>query len=548
MATPYPGNPNWPANFQSSTLTGKFVDALGVPLVGSVEFTPTPTALLDPALNTVIVGRTIAVPLNASGAFTVELPATDDPDINPVDWTYRVSEVFSGGRTYAIEAPAGVTQDLADIAPVPSSAGEGIVRGPAGSVTPYVNTTGHADPTTLPSGINATEQTGIGIASTFAGGEDNGAAGTFDSTGRLNLYSYQRASTKSYGENIRRFLMRANAKSMDSWYLPRQNGAMTHGFDGSKNADADAKWVPVAWTGAHWEANDGLSIHGHWSVEVPDTTGAVQTRFEVPFTDQELPDGSKLLGVDVTNIRTNLADLSVRATNGQVLRVGAGNTHNKDILLSISSDRNTTGRRWAIRANTDTEAGSNLGTNFQIMRYDDTGTLLNSALTISRATGNVGWNTLPATDARVKSSNSTDMMSLYTVNTVAGGNLNQPHWRAESTTATSVLWAHRVTGDAATRFLARIDGQMQWGDGTNARDVTLYRSSADVLKTDDTFQVEANLRVRTTSVGGGVGVIGIANAGTLPTGTPSGGGVVYVEAGALKFKGSSGTVTTIAPA
>jgi hypothetical protein len=48
--------------------------------------------------------------------------------------------------------------------------------------------------------------------------------------------------------------------------------------------------------------------------------------------------------------------------------------------------------------------------------------------------------------------------------------------------------------------------------------------------------------------GGGAGVIGIANAGTVPTSNPSGGGVLYVEAGALKFRGSSGTITTIAAA
>lgn len=36
--------------------------------------------------------------------------------------------------------------------------------------------------------------------------------------------------------------------------------------------------------------------------------------------------------------------------------------------------------------------------------------------------------------------------------------------------------------------------------------------------------------------------------GTAPTSTPATGGVLYVEAGALKYKGSSGTVTTIAPA
>lgn len=48
--------------------------------------------------------------------------------------------------------------------------------------------------------------------------------------------------------------------------------------------------------------------------------------------------------------------------------------------------------------------------------------------------------------------------------------------------------------------------------------------------------------------GGGVGVIGITNATTLPTTNPVGGGVIYAEAGALKYRGSSGTVTVIAPA
>jgi hypothetical protein len=42
-------------------------------------------------------------------------------------------------------------------------------------------------------------------------------------------------------------------------------------------------------------------------------------------------------------------------------------------------------------------------------------------------------------------------------------------------------------------------------------------------------------------------VIGIAN-GTAPTTSPTGMGQLYVESGALKYRGSSGTVTTIAPA
>jgi len=57
-----------------------------------------------------------------------------------------------------------------------------------------------------------------------------------------------------------------------------------------------------------------------------------------------------------------------------------------------------------------------------------------------------------------------------------------------------------------------------------------------------------NVGISTTSFGSGVGVIGIANATTVPSTNPSGGGVLYVEAGALKYRGSSGTVTTIANA
>ncbi|WP_066795026.1 hypothetical protein [Sphingomonas soli] len=52
----------------------------------------------------------------------------------------------------------------------------------------------------------------------------------------------------------------------------------------------------------------------------------------------------------------------------------------------------------------------------------------------------------------------------------------------------------------------------------------------------------------TSQFGSGARVLGIANCTTAPTTNPTGGGVLYVEAGALKYRGSSGTVTTIAPA
>jgi hypothetical protein len=49
-------------------------------------------------------------------------------------------------------------------------------------------------------------------------------------------------------------------------------------------------------------------------------------------------------------------------------------------------------------------------------------------------------------------------------------------------------------------------------------------------------------------VGSGLGVFALSNATTNPSTNPTGGGVLYAQAGALKWRGSSGTVTTIAVA
>ncbi len=66
------------------------------------------------------------------------------------------------------------------------------------------------------------------------------------------------------------------------------------------------------------------------------------------------------------------------------------------------------------------------------------------------------------------------------------------------------------------------------------------------------FQREAaggNIGLRTRSqFGDGKGVIGIANAKEAPSVSPAEGGILFVEDGALKYRGSQGTVTVIAPA
>lgn len=56
---------------------------------------------------------------------------------------------------------------------------------------------------------------------------------------------------------------------------------------------------------------------------------------------------------------------------------------------------------------------------------------------------------------------------------------------------------------------------------------------------------EGNLTKR---FGGGQGVVAVANASVAPTESIAGAGILYVEDGALKYRGSNGTITTIAPA
>jgi hypothetical protein len=59
--------------------------------------------------------------------------------------------------------------------------------------------------------------------------------------------------------------------------------------------------------------------------------------------------------------------------------------------------------------------------------------------------------------------------------------------------------------------------------------------------------IMTSLRRKTTGALGVTHPVHLDNQGSPPA-TPTGGGVLYVEAGVLKYKGSSGTVTTLGAA
>lgn len=411
------------------------VNASGDPLSGYLVFTPN-----GPIHNGTIAQAAVQVRANydASGEAIVMLAAGDDTDTEPEGLAYtvirRIKDPSTGSfldQTFGIEISADDSETGIDLADQPQI--------------------------TIPTlGVEYLELTGgtltgpLTLASSFNGGEDDGD-GT-DSTSRLNLNSYQRADVDSFGETIRHYLRRKDAKAMEAWYFPAS------GYDA--NRDPVGTFKPVVWAGAHWEANNHASNHKHWSVETPDSTGAIQTRFEIRWGDPTVNDS--IAGLDKTLIMTNLADFVVRCTNGQEMRLSAPAGTEKGMTFSHDSEGATASRRWKLRATSEAESTGNAGTNFQLARYDDEGTFVDNPVVVSRATGNV----------------------------------------------------------------------------TLAQGVVARRSTATA----------SSLSVNSTSLGGGAGVVAIGNAETTPSGTPSGGGVLYVEGGALKFKGSSGTVTTIAEA
>jgi hypothetical protein len=96
---------------------------------------------------------------------------------------------------------------------------------------------------------------------------------------------------------------------------------------------------------------------------------------------------------------------------------------------------------------------------------------------------------------------------------------------------------------------------------TAAVNYTFGVGASGILRMTDGSSSDTGTKMLTALSGVGLGIGGdpqggaqgngpifIANATTIPASNPTGGGFLFVQAGALKYRGSSGTVTTIAAA
>ena len=86
------------------------------------------------------------------------------------------------------------------------------------------------------------------------------------------------------------------------------------------------------------------------------------------------------------------------------------------------------------------------------------------------------------------------------------------------------------------------------GTGGLSGSTTTISLGTNTTGATSTTTILGNTGFNGSSFGGGDRVVFIGNVATAPSTNPAAGGVLYVEAGALKYRGSSGTVTTIADA
>lgn len=180
-------------------------------------------------------------------------------------------------------------------------------------------------------------------------------------TRRLRIDSYERSNRPNgrAGDAIALHWMRPEAKAFIGWW------------DTTDPENPECK----AWIGAHDKANNPAAApHRHFSIEVTDSRGHMQTRLGIPYDE------------DHTNISVNKADLTV---NRGAFRIPARSS------LEFSVDaKGTQNSRWAFKMTPDE--------NLEVVHYADVDAQPKPIARMDAATGRLEIDSLGATDIVLK--------------------------------------------------------------------------------------------------------------------------------------------------
>ncbi len=390
---------------------------------------------------------------------------------------------------------------------------------------------------------------------------------TLDTAGNLGLAATPNAS---WGSNFR---------------------AMQYGTWGSVSRHGSNGWMSVA-NNVYWDSTDTARYTGNfnatWYLQRLDgqhqwyNAASGTAGNAISWVQAMTLDGSGNLGVGQTPVYR--LDVTIGAGSGNILRVGQSAISNG---YTITTNGTALTHAWA-------NAGSNA------MTLDTAGNLglgvtpstwgVGKAIEIN-SVGNAIWAPQTSdlrllTTARYDGSvyrytSSGNPAAAYFLNgSAAGGHIwyNAP----SGTAGNAITFTQAMTLDASgnlgigtptpTRRLsvvgAAVPTYINIGSGDNTSLVglllggTTNPSNGQVLydNSNNSMQLftSGTERARIDSAGNllvGMTAIATSSAKTLhlanatvPTANPTGGGVLYVEAGALKYRGSSGTITTIANA
>lgn len=241
----------------------------------------------------------------------------------------------------------------------------------------------------------------------------------------------------------------------------------------------------VVWAGAHYLPQDlSSALHGHYSIETPNAADQLVTRFEILFVDP----ATGAIGVDKSAVRTANADFVVDCENTQVLRLAA--TQGAVKVLELGNAKDGSARRWAFRQNNVTEGGGSAGSGLEIVRYADNNTETDIPISVLRSSGRTTIGGAAGTASGLDVRRNAAGTTLGVFNTANGGS-GVVEQLADTA---SVALQASVGAEANPRVKLDMTGKLSFGPGgATAPDTNLYRSAADVLKTDDALSIGGNV-------------------------------------------------------